>query len=104
MQDKYPKMAVINKLLSEKSVWMATKATFKFPENLVFPEYCDSNMLYGVLSNSIHNPDLFSVIVSDKAEEPVKCFYKALSVFHELRYTEFNDEQSEDAAEKEGII
>lgn len=99
MKRSIPKMSSINKVLRVSSVWAVVVSEFKLGDGIIFPDF-PSNMLYGALSESIHNPDLTKVIVSNRSESDYKLFFNRAAKFCDRSFLEFNEENSESETEE----
>ena len=88
----YPSMTLVNAALHESAIWAAVAIDFSLP-TLDLPKLSQT-LLYGVISERIHFPDLASVIVSDKADKAYKDFFNELGRLFGLDYTEFDEELS----------
>ena len=97
----YPKMSTMNKILLNEALWSIIAVNLGLPVTLKFPNLESSSLIYGVLSDSIHNPDLDRVILSNKSDETFKVFFKALAVMLKKSYFEFDEELSIAADETE---
>ena len=97
----YPKMTTINKFLTNDGVWKAVVDALQLSTAMTFPDFGET-LIYGVVSNAIHNPEFPQVIVSNKADNTLKEFVQVLAVILKKRYTEFDEEMSALAEETEG--
>ena len=90
----YPTFSTINDLLSVTSVKEFLWKHFNFPETIKVP-LLPSSLLYGALSDIIHNNLFSKVIISDVSTTDFKEFMTCLSNHYEKSLVEFNEEQSE---------
>ena len=66
-----------------------------------FPE--NSDLLYGVLSQQIHNPYIVKVVVSDLSDSNYKSFFKQIGKSCSLGFREYDEEASLALADEEEI-
>jgi hypothetical protein len=93
---KFPSMSMVNKLLQDHSgVWTIVKHEFNMSPNCTLPEF-EQHLLYGIISY-VHNPELESIIVSDRSSQVFKDFFKELGriIKPKLEYQEFEEIFSE---------
>ena len=91
---KFPSMTIINKVLSIDSVWKTVISEYKFPAGLKFPEF-PRYLIYGVVSDNIHNPDITKIILSNLADKNYRNFFSELSIVTGKSITEFDELSSE---------
>lgn len=95
---RQPKMSLVNKVLRINSVWSVVVREFSLGDDTIYPDF-QGTLLYGVLSEGMHNPDLTKVIVSDLSESNYKTFFRRAAQFCDLGFTEFKEEYSESDSE-----
>ena len=76
-------------MLKSKRVWDAFIKDLKAPEELKLPDF-PNDLLYGLLSETIHYPDLQDIIISDLADPHFKDFYKFVASLSNKKYSEFD--------------
>lgn len=93
----FPKMTSINKALKIPEIWQAVLVDLKVDpkcENIAFPDFVQS-LLYGIVSDVVHNPDITSVILSDKSSVQYRIFFECFGDFFGVSYKEFIEEMTE---------
>ena len=84
-------MSCANTILQIESVWKAALADFNLADqNIKLPAF-PQNLLYGVVSEKIHNPDISKVYVSDLSSDEYKYFYKIFGPMFNFPYDEFQE-------------
>ena len=92
--EKQPKMTAINDYFRHnKDAWSIIAEEYKL-SGCTFP-LISNTLLYGVVSEAIHNPDMVSVIVSSASTEDYKVFFEEISNLIPFKYKEFDEELSE---------
>jgi hypothetical protein len=90
----FPPMTTVNRLLKNDVIWDLIKRKFGFSNERKFPDF-DDKLLYGVLSELIHNPDIENIIVSNLASNNYKDFFLELGVYFNRKCKEFNEMSTE---------
>ncbi len=93
-EEAYPKMTPINAALKNATIWDAVKIEFNLPTTLRLPNF-RNQLLYGVMSERLHDPDIMNIIVSDKSYKEYKEFFMALCDIVDTQYSEFDEESAE---------
>ena len=93
---QFPKMGVVNKYLTYDNVWHAFVNEVGLPSDTKLPRF-GPNLLYGVISDEIHDPQLAKIIVSDKADAATKAFFHSLGKLLDKQYSEFDEELASSA-------
>lgn len=83
-------MSMVNRVLREDKVWRAVLTELNLNPGTVLPTFSE-NLLYGVMSDRVHNPDLSNIIVSDRSSKEYKFFFSELSVLIDIPYKEFDE-------------
>jgi hypothetical protein len=84
--------AILQNPKVQSVVWMRFNLSSELP---VFP----TTLLYGALSEIIHNPDVRGLVVSDAATSSYKAFFSDLAGLYKVKYTEYEEEQATVAPE-----
>ena len=87
---EFPSMSMVNRVLREDKVWRAVLTELNLNPGTVLPTFSE-NLLYGVMSDRVHNPDLSNIIVSDRSSKEYKFFFSELSVLIDIPYKEFDE-------------
>ena len=102
-KETYPRMGTVNQVLKIHVVFQAVLADFGLNPLTVLPDFPET-LLYGVLSEQLHNPDIAKVIVSDKSSNEYKKFFLVIGNFFKLPFLEFNEILSEYKNEDNRIL
>jgi hypothetical protein len=54
---EFPSMSMVNRVLREDKVWRAVLTELNLNPGTVLPTFSE-NLLYGVMSDRVHNPDI----------------------------------------------
>ena len=87
---KFPQMKFVNQVLRNPKIWAAALTDLNLPSDLILPDFPD-DLIYGVNSERVHNPDINGVFVSDKSPHPVKYFWKTMADVQLMVYKEFDE-------------
>lgn len=99
-----PKMTKVNVIMNNKRVQSYFFNNTGYPTGMSLPSYPSSrNILYGSLSELVHNPDLQTIIVSSDLSEEWKSAYRSLGEHFRCDYSEF-DEMMAAAGEKDAVV
>jgi len=90
-------MSLVSDALQDEGISEAVMKDFAISK-FKLPEFPDA-LLYGLISERIHSPDLAKIIVSDKAGNDYKGFFTWLGQLFRLSYVEFNEEMSDASSE-----
>ena len=96
-ESKDPKMTPLNQVLRLPGVWETVRAELDLgPEcaDIELPDFVD-DLVYGVMSEKVHNPGLISVIVSDKSLVNYQDFFRCMARIYALQYKDFDEELTE---------
>jgi len=85
----FPSMSLVSDALQDEDISEAVMKDFALSK-FKLPEFPDA-LLYGLISERIHSPDLAKIIVSDKADNDYKSFFTWLGQLLRLSYAEFNE-------------
>lgn len=90
-------------LTSLYTSYMATcllSQDLKLPEDVVYPSF-PKGVLYGAISDEIHNPSVRELIVASTADAELKRFVALLAQRNLVKWTEYD---AVDAAEGENVL
>lgn len=86
-------MSVVNSHLLKEDIWKAVARALDVPPGVELPTF-GPDLIYGAISDEIHNLQVLNIIISDKADDGRKLFFKWLSGQLKKRYSEFDEEMS----------
>lgn len=92
-------MSVMNKAFQKEEIWKAALSDFKLDPNIRFPVF-EADLLYGVVSERVHNPEIATVILSDKSTREYKEFFQVFGSKFGRGYAEFVEELTEMSEEE----
>lgn len=97
-----PKMTKINLVLDNRRIQSQYFTLQQYPTDMILPSFTSSsNILYGTLSEIVHNPDLQAIVYSSEETNEWKRAYKYLgerfqvkSVQYDIKAAIVGDEKS----------
>ena len=90
LRDKYPKMSDINRFLLRKDVQDFVWNYLGMPLDCPFPIF-DRTLLYGTISEIVHNPDITTILCSDMDPPGMVCFFEALAVQRQFKFVQYKE-------------
>ena len=94
----YPKMSHINNALRYSEVKDIVWTTLGFDKSLVLPSF-PNDILYGRLSEMLHDPRYRQILLSDKEDPVYKLFFTTVVNKYELSIEEYSEEEAAAARE-----
>ena len=73
-----PKMTKINLVMNKVLIQSHYFKMKNYPSNTTLPSYASNNIMYGSLSEVVHNPDLQSIVILSDISDEWKLTYKNL--------------------------
>ena len=95
-------MSAVNSVLKEPQVFEAVWAHFKLDRAFPLPDF-DESMLYGAVSEIIHNPSIREIIVSDASSGQYRGFFGELARYNKRSVVLF-DEMLASTDESDDIV
>jgi hypothetical protein len=94
-------MSKINVVLNNRTIQFEYFQAQGYPTDMALPSFTSSsNILYGTLSEMVHNPDIQSIIYSNEMSDDWKKAYKYLGDRFQIKLIEY-DEAKASTGEKE---
>jgi hypothetical protein len=91
LQSNDPKMTMINLVMNEIPIQSLFFTMKNYPLNTILPKFSSSsNILYGSLSEIVHNPDLQSIIISSDLREEWKSAYQKIGDHFQTNLIEYD--------------
>ena len=86
----YPKMKRVNDLLRRKSVKDVVWKVFGFDRTCNFPDFGEE-LLYGGVSDIVHNPGIRTIYVSDMDPIGYNCFFGLLASHQRRPFSTYDE-------------
>lgn len=90
LQSSRPTMTAVNRILLNNKIHDAVWDYFNFEKSCPLPRFSDG-LLYGAISDIIHNPGLKNIFVSSAAGQSYACFFNLLANWQSLPLNEFDE-------------
>ena len=87
------KMSHVNKVLSHSDVKVVVWASLGYDESVVLPSF-PNDVLYGRLSEMLHQPKYRSIFLSNRTDSEYKAFISAAVAKYDLAIEEYSEEEA----------